>query len=263
MDRFADERDLALLENDKYTFFVLRRILGADGTLLLTDHEKLILCHSCPPYPVWIWTADDAAPEEMERAYRLAAENRLLDGTHSFNMKYELARFFLERAGRDGLALTIRVNMFAYDCPQPVEPGVRADGAIHRCTVEDLDELTDFMLQFHQESAIDRKDREAYRSDALSAIQSGRMFFWRDAQGRSVASCRYAPDGDMASLNLVYTRPEHRRKHYAENLVYQVTRLAIDEGCMPMLYTDADYPASNACYEKIGYVLRGRLCTIG
>lgn len=26
-----------------------------------------------------------------------------------------------------------------------------------------------------------------------------------------------------------------------------------------MLYTDADYVASNACYEKIGYVLRGKV----
>jgi len=30
-----------------------------------------------------------------------------------------------------------------------------------------------------------------------------------------------------------------------------------------MLYTDADYVASNKCYEKIGYILRGKLCTIG
>jgi len=36
-----------------------------------------------------------------------------------------------------------------------------------------------------------------------------------------------------------------------------------EAGCIPMLYTDADYAASNACYEKIGYVLRGKLCTIG
>ena len=27
--------------------------------------------------------------------------------------------------------------------------------------------------------------------------------------------------------------------------------------------TDADYEASNACYKKIGYVLRGKLCSIG
>ena len=28
------------------------------------------------------------------------------------------------------------------------------------------------------------------------------------------------------------------------------------------MYTDADYQASNACYEKIGYILRGKLCTV-
>ena len=60
----------------------------------------------------------------------------------------------------------------------------------------------------------------------------------------------------------MYTRPEYRRKHYAQNLVYQVTMLAKNAGFTPMLYTDADYAASNACYEKIGYVLRGRLCTL-
>jgi predicted GNAT family acetyltransferase len=36
-----------------------------------------------------------------------------------------------------------------------------------------------------------------------------------------------------------------------------------EAGYVPMLYTDTDYVASNACYEKIGYVLCGKLCTIG
>lgn len=66
-----------------------------------------------------------------------------------------------------------------------------------------------------------------------------------------------------AAINLVYTRPECRRKHYAENLVYEVTVKAMNDGYVPTLYTDADYKASNACYEKIGYVLRGKLCSIG
>ena len=33
-------------------------------------------------------------------------------------------------------------------------------------------------------------------------------------------------------------------------------------GNCKMIYTDADYKASNACYEKIGYELKGKLCTI-
>ena len=54
MDNFADERDFALLAKDKYTFYVLRRILDGGCELLLTDHKTLILCFSCDPFPVWI-----------------------------------------------------------------------------------------------------------------------------------------------------------------------------------------------------------------
>lgn len=263
MDNFVDERDYKILEGDKYTFFVLRRIMGGRCELLLTDHERLIICFSGKPAPIWIWTPDDASKEEMEKAYQIAAEHSLLNGEYRFNLKYDLARFFIEKAAADGRMLSISTNMFTYDCQNPIEPTKIADGAIHRCNSGDLDELVDFMDLFHKEVGIDQKDRDGYRMDAKAFINAGNTFLWKDGQGNNVASCKYAPDGNMASINLVFTRPEFRRKHYAENLVYQVTKLAMNAGYVPMLYTDADYTASNACYEKIGYVLRGRLCTIG
>ncbi len=77
-----------------------------------------------------------------------------------------------------------------------------------------------------------------------------------------MASCKYGPNDALASINLVYTKEKYRRKQYAANLVYEVTKIALDNGYIPMLYTDADYKASNACYEKIGYELKGKLCTI-
>ena len=42
MDTFVDERDFSLLEHDRYTFFVLHRIIGGSCRLLLSDHENLI-----------------------------------------------------------------------------------------------------------------------------------------------------------------------------------------------------------------------------
>ena len=72
MDHFADERDYKLLENDKYTFSVLGSKMGGECDLLLTDHEKLIICFSSKPYPVWIWTPDGAPEEEKERAMNLS-----------------------------------------------------------------------------------------------------------------------------------------------------------------------------------------------
>lgn len=65
--------------------------------LLLTDHERLIICFTGNPHPVWIWTPDDVTEEE--KAYELIRENGLLTEGHIFNVKY--------------------------DCPNPIEPHVR------------------------------------------------------------------------------------------------------------------------------------------
>ena len=262
-DTYVDERDYKVLEADKYTFFVLKRIMGGECKLLLSDHERLILCLTGHPFPVWIWTPDDASEAEMEKAYLLAKNNNLLTGEYRFNVKYSLAEYFINRAAEEGCKLSILTNMYAYDCLDPKEPKTKAEGAIHRCNMNDVEELVVFMEKFHNEIGIDRKDVQGYRADAESFIKTGNMFFWKDNQGNNVASCKYAAAGDMASINFVFTCPQERRKHYAENLVYQVTMKAKEAGYVPMLYTDADYVASNACYEKIGYVLRGKLCTIG
>ena len=262
MDNFVDERDYKILENDKCTFFVLGRIMGGKCELLLTDHERLIICLTSNPYPVWIWTPDEASEEDMERAYQLAAEHCLLNGEHRFNLKYDLASYFIKKAAEDNKKMSISRNMYAYDCHELVKPTVIADGSIHQCNSDDLDELADFLDLFHTETGIDQKDLESYRLDAETNINAGNMYFWKDKHGNNVASCKYGPNGNMASINLVYTRPEFRRKHYAENMVYQITKLVMDAGYIPMLYTDADYTASNACYEKIGYILKGKLCTV-
>ena len=269
MDKFVDERDYKLLGNDKYTFFVLKRLLGIDCRVLLTDHERLIICHSANPFPVWVWTPDDASEEELEKAYDLINEVLPIDEGYTYNLKYDLAEYFIKKAGEAGNKMSIMTNMFAYDCPEPIEPHKNAGGELHKCTEQDIDELVEFMDMFHNELDIDKESLEVYRAKAEEGVKYGNLYFWKNEEGRSVASCHWRPEGvpnaedSMACIGLVYTREEARRKHYAENLVYRVTRITKEAGYLPMLYTDADYTASNACYEKIGYILRGKLCTVG
>lgn len=262
MDQFVDERDYKLLSKDKYTFSVLMRIIGGECKLLLTDHENTILCYTKDPYPAWIWNEDDASDEEMGKAYELAMQNGLLDGKHRLNMKYSLAEYFIQRAREDGINMAIETNMFAYDCPNPIPPKTVIDGELHRCTEEDLDILVDFFELFHDSVDADRLTKEGYRVKAQEGVKYGSLYLWKNSEGEYTASCHWHPVSNMTSIGLVYTKEKHRRKHYAENLVYQVTKIAKDAGFLPMLYTDADYVASNACYEKIGYILRGKLCTI-
>lgn len=262
MDSFVDERDYKLLEKDKYTFSVMSRIIGEECALRLSDHERLMFCFTGQPFPVWIWTPDDASEDEMERAFKMAKEHSLLDGEHRFNLKYELAEFFIKMARKDGLALAITTNLFAYDCPSLITPETVIDGHIHKCTDEDIDVLTDFFEMFHNAVGIDKESREQYRISAEEGVRAGSLYLWETQQGDFAASCSWHPVHEMASVGLVYTREEYRRKHYAEHLVYEVTKMIMEAGYNPMLYTDADYTASNRCYEKLGYVLRGKLCTV-
>ena len=263
MDNYADDRDYRLLENDRYTFSVLRRIIDKPCELLLSDHEKLIVCYSGKPYPVWIWTPDHTSAEEMDGAYSLAQKNGLFDGNHHFNVKYELAEHFIKRSSQDNRRMSITLNMFAYDCLNPIKPNITADGEIHRCTSDDIEEMTELISMFHEETGVDRKSAAEYRLDAENDIKDGNVYLWKNEHGYSVACCKFTPNGNLASVHRVFTHPDHRRKHYAENLVYQATMKAREAGYVPMLYTNADYEASNACYKKIGYVLRGKLCSIG
>ncbi len=262
MDPFVNEKDFALLSRDHYTFAVLSRILKGECELIRSNHGDLLLCHSESHYPVWIWTPDNAPDEVKEAAWVLVRGLRPLGGGYRYNLKYELAEYFIEKAAGEGVHAGIWLNMFVYDCPSPIPPDFAADGGLHCCTAEDEEEAAAMIPHFYTEIGEKEPPYEHCLEKVRDLIAGKGFFFWKNKDGKTVACCSCRLNDGFASISSVYTFPDERRKHYARNLVYQVTRRASDAGCIPMLYTDADYRASNACYEKIGYILRGKLCTV-
>lgn len=262
MDHAVDQRDFQLLAQDRYTFSVLSRVLHGQCRCVRTDHERFILCHTMRPYPVWLWTPDGISETEKEQAWQVAAETLPMAEGFRYNLKYELAEYFIARAKEEGIQAHIATNMFAYDCPEAIAPSNPTDGSLRVCTLADKEEAARLIFQFHDAVAADRMSLEDCRALAQQRIEDGGFFFWKNADGDVVACCSRTIHDGLGCVGSVYTKPEHRRKHYAQQLVYQVTHMVAQQGFMPMLYTDADYAASNACYEKIGYVLRGKLCTI-
>ena len=146
------------------------------------------------------------------------------------------------------------------DMPVPPEPV--ADGGIYCCTKDDEEEAAAMIPNFYTEIGEEAPSYERCLEKVRAYIAGNGFFFWKNKNGKTVACCFYKLNDRFASISSVYTFPDERRKHYAQNLVYQVTRKVSEMGYIPMLYTDADYQASNACYEKIGYILRGKLCTV-
>ncbi|MBR0463629.1 MAG: GNAT family N-acetyltransferase [Clostridia bacterium] len=248
--------DKSLLMAERYTFSVLRRILDAPCDKIITDDHDFILCRSEKPFPVWVWTRDGALEETLEAVYRITVE-QWPGSEYRYNMKYETASYFIARGH------SLELNMMTYDCPAPIAPEDRISGAPRLAVMEDLNVLTGYMTAFHDEIAQDRRSAEETRRSTAEKIGSGQLHIWEDA-GRIVCVCGHhtAMADGLCSVGPVYTPPEARRRHYAQHLVYYVTRLIVDRGLMPVLYTDADYAPSNSCYKKIGYELKGTLCTI-
>ncbi len=262
MDSFVNEKDFALLSRDHYTFAVLARILKEACELVRSNHENLLLCHSESHYPVWFWTPDNAPDDVKSTAWELARELRPLAGGYRYNLKYELAESFLEKAAGEGIHAGISMNLFVYDCPSPIPPDTDADGGLYCCTADDEEEAAAMIPHFYTEIGEKEPPHEHCLEKVRTYIADKGFFFWKNQYGKTVACCSCKRDDRFASISSVYTFQDERRKHYAWNLVYQVTRKGYEMGYIPVLYTDADYQASNACYEKIGYILRGKLCTV-
>ena len=263
MDTYLNESDFALLEKDKYSFAVLDRILSKECVFVRTDHRDLIVCHSDRSHPLWIWTSDGCPEEVKEKAWQIVSEERFFEDGFRINLKYELADYLTRRAKENGTQVKTHLQMMAYDCPVVIEPEKKADGGIFPITPDTVEELMPLYEGFRKEENEPEQTHDESVAHVLDQLDIRPFFVWKNAEGVVVACCNYRLNQGLGSIGFVYTRPEYRRRHYAQNMVYQTAKKLSDMGYMPMLYTDENYPASNACYQKIGFTLRGRICTIG
>ncbi len=254
--------DTRILKADEYCFSVLTRILGGECELTITDGKRLIVCYYAHPYPVWVWLPDDASEVELGRAYEIVRDNLGFSSGHRFNIKYVHADYFIRRAEQDGSSLSISANMHAYTCDKPIPPSRSANSHLRKATTSDLDLVVRLIDEFHREASIDKTNMQTYRKKAKSLIDDGCFYLLIDKSGEVAACCTLTLFDGQAAIGSVYTIPNKRRLGHAARMVYEVTRLAQASGRSPVLYTDADYSASNACYIGVGYKRMGSLCTI-
>ena len=220
----------------------------------MTDHARLILCHSAAPFPVWVWLPKDAGGDELARAYRLMREE--FPGC-TFNV----GRVLGEYAAAQGMGVSMRMNAYACDALRPENK--RAAGHFCVAAAADVPLAGEWIGRFRVECGLGGLYAEGCRSEAERIIGDRRLFLWKDEMGTPRAMCSVREDGDAATLSLVYTEEGSRRRGYAASLVWGVTQALIAQHIRPMLYADADYAASNACYQSVGYEKKGEIWTVG
>ncbi len=250
-----------LLTDDAITFSVLMSIVQGTCRDIYTDHENVVICYSTPPYPVWVWCRDVTDGEAVSEIARCLNTAFPFDQGYDMNMGYELFEA-LKRQEESFWEAKVKMGLLSYRLDEIQSIDHPCEGCMTLAGEEDIPYLAgvwhDMVMEMEGRDIPEERCYEAVRR----RVSEKKLFTWRSDSGEILAKASRADSAPYGKVTGVYTFPQHRRKGYAINLVHAVTQTILDDGLIPILYTDAAYRASNACYQKIGYYQVGELCCV-
>lgn len=143
-----------------------------------------------------------------------------------------------------------RMGQGLFRCDELVPP-TGVSGAPVLAGPHDRALVRDWYAAFANEAdaVVHRTDQAADR-----VVDEGGGWLWRDGRGAVVSlAARRPPIAGSARVGPVYT-PLHARGHgYGSAVTAAATRSILDEGAVPVLFTDLANPTSNRIYQQIGY----------
>ncbi|MBQ8639011.1 MAG: GNAT family N-acetyltransferase [Lachnospiraceae bacterium] len=257
----SDEADFALLKEEMIPFSVLASILQSPCTDIFTNHQSAIICHSSSPHPVWIWCKDVENRSDVDSIARCLKEAFPLESGYSYNIGYELLDR-LQETDDYYKNITVSMGLLSYRLDEIQRINYPCGGGAGEAREEELETLCRIWHDSCLEMTGTEHTFEHCKERVRAHLENHTLFVWRDDVGEIAAITAKGRVGEYSKISGVYTLPDQRRKGYAINLVSHVAKTILDEGLIPILYTNADYPASNDCYKKIGFRQVGSLCTV-
>jgi predicted GNAT family acetyltransferase len=131
-------------------------------------------------------------------------------------------------------------------------PRRKVAGAARRAGARDVGLVAQWYAQFFAEAfGHPLEDADASARHMLDG--GGAVVLWEHGgEALSLAAAR-APVFGVARIGPVYTPPDLRGRGYGSAVTAAATRLLLDAGAVPVLYTDLANPTSNAIYRALGY----------
>lgn len=250
-----------LMREEAITYSVLINILQGECTDIFTDSENMVVCYSASPWPVWVWCKNPEDVADVMEIGQCLKENFAVEQGYEIILSYELLDKLRELDGyfrdvKDGMGLL----SYRLDAIHAIERP--CEGSVSLVREEEILPLVGVWHDMHIEMTGRDHTPEHCEETMRRMVEKKCLFAWRNDAGEIMALTGRGDHAPFSKITSVYTLPQHRRKGYAINLVHAVTETILADGFTPILYTDAGYAASNACYQKIGYRQVGRLTSI-
>ncbi len=220
--------------------------------IYVQDHGRIVTMAMRTPPHLWILPSISTTTQEtIEQLVHFIIENNLdLPGVLG---EQQAVQWFIEACQKTGqfrAQLHMRQGIYRLDELRPVDiqPG--------KLVVADESHLS-LAKQWFRQYATELDEpmmKEQAEKTAESMIRNQKMHLWvvDGVPVSMVNQARVTPNG--VTVNGVYTPDHFKKKGYATQATYHLTKKLLDSGyTFCSLYTDSDNPTSNSIYKRIGY----------
>lgn len=248
---------LKIIKNVKQQsrFSLLYKIIESKNVKIVSDESNYIIAQSDENMPVWVWNKEDISDIKIKEIIEKLEEFIARSGEIKVTASEEIYNAI---QGRNNYFVDNYFEMGSYYCKNTIEPR-KSEGRLDFANLEDLETISKYRIDELKElENIDGNYDEIYKK-SKKLIESGDFYVWRNNDNKVVCTAVINNSGQFSRINKVYTPVEDRCKGYAKNIIFELTNKALNEGYIPVLYTDYNYPASNKAYTAVGYEDLGKL----
>lgn len=238
------------------------RILEDEKAFVIQSNDKNFLAAQNEGRGMWIWISPEL--DERKVSEYLSEFYELIKDRHipSITGYKEITDRVANRLSRDrNCDYKQDMGMIAYYCPE-VKYADTDSVSLIKGTSSHVDIAGYFFKGFAKDAyGIDVSEERQIKS-ANSIINAGHVYFLeKDGEIISMANISHRTK-KYGRINSVYTPLEHRNNGYATAIVAKLSMKLINEGLIPVLYTDDSNNISNKVYTNIGFCETGRVDNI-
>lgn len=150
--------------------------------------------------------------------------------------------------------IKLEMNMRVYELRE-VNKDMIGEGILRLANEGDLEFVAQGMYEFEIDTGLNATpDKEKCYEVVRNRLQEKAIFLWEDAGEMVSMAAKARPTQNGATVNLVHTPKELRKRGYATSCVAALSQHLLDSGYkFCSLFTDLANPISNSIYMKIGY----------
>lgn len=237
---------------EQYEFHLLLKMFWFENHLFNSDEESYIIGRGSPGYPIWIWTKDNIEHQKVQDIEG-DLQQYLKSGVNNITCKKELYPYLAN--DYDKVSEYTEIGFLICKKINEVQ---KSDGYIDKPDYGDKMTLAKYWIEEQKESTGEIIQMTDALQEAEYWLDEENFYVWRNSTGKVVATASFDVMCNQAKITNVYTAKDERNKGYCTSLIYEVTKLILDNNLVPILYTN-NKEASKRAYHKVGFEQSGSL----